>query len=725
MSSPSSPHGVVVERNLLIPLPDGVRLAADLFRPAGDGRWPALVDFLPYHKDGRGGRQDVEAVNRHFAARGYAALTVDLRGLGSSDGVNRFPFDPQEARDGHEAVEWVARQPWCDGNVGMWGVSYGGITALAVAATRPPHLRAIVPIHACADIYHDFVAPGGCRGGFWSHADWGPRMVRLQPHAAAPRGPGRALGADLGRAARGQRALALRLVGSPEPRRLLGRARHSRSSGSSARPSTSAGGGTSTPRPPSGTTPGSRRPSGSSWAPGSTRSRTSRSTLPPPASTRSSDGGSGGFAAGTTAVTARAARHALRPGRPRGLATRVRAGRRLGSEPEAWHLGPDGTLGPEPPGEPVPPAVHAYDPTIGVASIAWDPWSTGLDPALPWDQSGDDARSLTFTSAPLAGAARAGREPVGRPGRGGLGGAALPGGQARRRGAERALDAGRRRVARARACRRRDRPSPDATRRVTVPLRATAYRLAAGHRLRLAVACADFPRLWPTPAPAELRVHPGASHVVLPRAPAEPGAAGAGLGTAPGRAAPESRRPRRRAAVGDAARPDGRPRHPRRGPKEERVQLDPLTRLHGRHRYTAAVASRRPDLARMESTTEIRLERPVGGDRARGHDGHDAPPGLRDRHDHRGRQARSGPGPGAAVSLTARNLEAPHEPCDAMRVRSSPRSRLPRRARAGPGAADRRREGPGAPKRVASSGSPSSATRRLSTRTGPPRTSWR
>src|SRR5262249_50772447 len=168
---------VSVERTLLIPLSDGVHLAADLYRPEGEGRWPAILTFIPYHKDGRGGRLDVEAVNRYFAVRGYAALTVDFRGLGNSGGVNRQPFDPQEARDGHEVVEWVAARPWCDGSVGVGGAPYGGITALSVAAPRPPHLKAIAPIHACSDIYYDFVAPGGCRGGFWSQADWGPRMV--------------------------------------------------------------------------------------------------------------------------------------------------------------------------------------------------------------------------------------------------------------------------------------------------------------------------------------------------------------------------------------------------------------------------------------------------------------------------------------------------------------------------------------------------------------------
>src|SRR5204862_3285114 len=73
---------VVVERNLLIPMSDGVQLAADLFHPAGAGKWPALLNYLPYHKDGRGGRLAVEGFNRHMAARGYACLTLDIRGMG-------------------------------------------------------------------------------------------------------------------------------------------------------------------------------------------------------------------------------------------------------------------------------------------------------------------------------------------------------------------------------------------------------------------------------------------------------------------------------------------------------------------------------------------------------------------------------------------------------------------------------------------------------------------
>ena len=87
------------------------------------------------------------------------------------------PFDAQEGRDGHDAGRVGRCQPWCDGNVGMWGTSYGGITSLKTAAERPPHLKAIVPIHATTDNYLDFLLLGGCRNGFWPNGDWGPRMI--------------------------------------------------------------------------------------------------------------------------------------------------------------------------------------------------------------------------------------------------------------------------------------------------------------------------------------------------------------------------------------------------------------------------------------------------------------------------------------------------------------------------------------------------------------------
>ncbi len=81
--------------------------------------------------------------------------------------------------DGAEACEWIARQSWCDGNVGMWGLSYGGISSLKVAAENPPHLKAIVPIQGSANIYADYIAPGGCRSLLGSYGAWGSFMLAM------------------------------------------------------------------------------------------------------------------------------------------------------------------------------------------------------------------------------------------------------------------------------------------------------------------------------------------------------------------------------------------------------------------------------------------------------------------------------------------------------------------------------------------------------------------
>jgi putative CocE/NonD family hydrolase len=173
-----APFGVRVERNVLIPLNDGVSLAADLFLPDAPGSHPALVSYYPYHKDDLiGGLFDHP--NRYFAARGYASLLVDLRGLGNSEGVAWDVGDPREGTDGAEIVEWAAAQPWCDGSVGMWGMSYGGITAFKTAAVRPAHLKAIVPMNACLDQYHDILYPGGCFNCLGIIGGWGPFMTTM------------------------------------------------------------------------------------------------------------------------------------------------------------------------------------------------------------------------------------------------------------------------------------------------------------------------------------------------------------------------------------------------------------------------------------------------------------------------------------------------------------------------------------------------------------------
>ncbi|HET7120846.1 MAG TPA: CocE/NonD family hydrolase [Solirubrobacterales bacterium] len=158
---------------------DGTLLAADVLRPETEAPVPALLGFYPYHKEA-GIAIDLDYANHWFAERGYASLLVDIRGTGCSEGQVSDPFDAGvEAVDGVAAVEWVSAQPWCDGNVGVWGVSYGAITALSIAARRPPALKAIAPVLGCPDPLSDWFYPGGCEACQVAVV-WGTQMVALQ-----------------------------------------------------------------------------------------------------------------------------------------------------------------------------------------------------------------------------------------------------------------------------------------------------------------------------------------------------------------------------------------------------------------------------------------------------------------------------------------------------------------------------------------------------------------
>ena len=141
---------------------DGVQLSANIWRPMTDAPVPAILEMIPYGKDNWRRASDVTR-GTWFAARGYVLCRVDVRGTGSSYGVALDEYTADETRDGYDVVEWLAAQPWCDGNVGMWGISYGGFTAIQVAALRPPHLRAIIPVMATDDRYLDDIHyRGGC-----------------------------------------------------------------------------------------------------------------------------------------------------------------------------------------------------------------------------------------------------------------------------------------------------------------------------------------------------------------------------------------------------------------------------------------------------------------------------------------------------------------------------------------------------------------------------------
>ncbi|KXP13377.1 peptidase S15 [Tsukamurella pulmonis] len=158
------PCSTISIENVFIPLSDGTRLAARIWLPvdAEAAPVPAVLEYLPYRK--RDDTRARDALNLpYIAGHGYACVRVDLRGSGDSDGVLRDEYLPVEQEDACEVIAWLAEQPWCDGNVGMMGISWGGFNSLHVAARRPPALRAIISASATEDLYVDNMHyMGGC-----------------------------------------------------------------------------------------------------------------------------------------------------------------------------------------------------------------------------------------------------------------------------------------------------------------------------------------------------------------------------------------------------------------------------------------------------------------------------------------------------------------------------------------------------------------------------------
>ncbi len=158
------PHKVDEDEHVLIPLSDGTRLAARIWRPASsdDEPVPAILEFIPYRKrDFTALRDSIH--HPYMAGHGYACARVDIRGSGESEGVLTDEYLEQEFRDGEEVLAWLADQPWCDGSTGMMGISWGGFNALQLAARRPESLKAIVSASSSDDRYADDVHyMGGC-----------------------------------------------------------------------------------------------------------------------------------------------------------------------------------------------------------------------------------------------------------------------------------------------------------------------------------------------------------------------------------------------------------------------------------------------------------------------------------------------------------------------------------------------------------------------------------
>jgi putative CocE/NonD family hydrolase len=172
--------------NVFITLNDGTRLAARLWLPPKSMRpAPAVLEYIPYRKrDGTRWRD--EPMHGYFAARGFAAVRVDMRGSGDSEGVLEDEYLKLEQDDGLEIIAWIAAQAWCDAAVAMIGNSWGGFNALQIAARRPPALRAIIPVCFTDDRYADDVHYlGGCllNDNLW----WGATMLAYQARPPDPR----------------------------------------------------------------------------------------------------------------------------------------------------------------------------------------------------------------------------------------------------------------------------------------------------------------------------------------------------------------------------------------------------------------------------------------------------------------------------------------------------------------------------------------------------------
>src|SRR5262245_26773663 len=168
---------VVRDENVEVPMRDGVTLRADVLRPAG-GRAPTLAYRTPYGKDPA--LKEYTTFMR-AAERGYAVVVQDVRGRYHSDGDFR-PYE-NEGRDGYDTIEWAARQPWSNGRVGTFGLSYPGAVQWLAAVENPPHLEAMVPAMTFSTPHNFFYS-----GGIWD-LSWFEWVFRnIAPDARTKKG---------------------------------------------------------------------------------------------------------------------------------------------------------------------------------------------------------------------------------------------------------------------------------------------------------------------------------------------------------------------------------------------------------------------------------------------------------------------------------------------------------------------------------------------------------
>jgi len=200
-----------IEWNLPIAMDDGIVLRADVFRPIAEGKFPVILTYGPYakglafqdgypnqwermiadHPDVAAGSsnkyQSWEVVDpEKWVPDGYVCVRVDSRGCGCSPGYIDH-FSPRETRDFYNCIEWAGIQPWCDGKVGLNGISYYAINQWHVASLQPPHLAAMCIWEGAADWYRDMTHHGGILCTFW--ANWYDMQVKTVQHGLGEHGP--------------------------------------------------------------------------------------------------------------------------------------------------------------------------------------------------------------------------------------------------------------------------------------------------------------------------------------------------------------------------------------------------------------------------------------------------------------------------------------------------------------------------------------------------------
>lgn len=149
---------VVVRENVMVPMRDGVRLATDVYLPAKEGeaaagKWPAILTRTPYNKSGD------TCYGEYFAQRGYVFVAQDTRGRYASEGVWHMLSD--DGPDGWDCAAWIEAQDWPDGQLGMLGTSYVGGTQHAMAMTKAPQLKTVIPVDAMSNLGYASMRNGG------------------------------------------------------------------------------------------------------------------------------------------------------------------------------------------------------------------------------------------------------------------------------------------------------------------------------------------------------------------------------------------------------------------------------------------------------------------------------------------------------------------------------------------------------------------------------------